>query len=267
MNNFNNNVIFLVLSMSYSSLCFANNIESGNIFKYYDNNLSVAYEYGTYQDTSTQSGIGISAEALFDNNLWLNGSALGLLTYDITNNNQGLNNLLQNKSGSSFTLRGGYAFNVVKDLNFIPYIGFNYSNMLVDYNYDSVQYIVFENPSFNTMLGIINEYNIIDKRLKLRLDIGLDYSVHEAVLPNSNQNLANLGHISYSYYALNISPELQYNITNRITISGSYTLGNRFAGNANPVNVYFPSINVNSANALSDSGIYNIFGLKLGVLF
>lgn len=252
-----------------SFLCIANvyACDSNNIFQCYDNNVTLNYGYGVEQDTATFSQIGVGGEVLFDNNIWVNASMGGLFTYNNFNNNQGLQQTFNNASGSSFTLRGGYAFNVDSNYNFIPYLGFNYTNTLVAYNYDSINQFVIENPSFNTSIGLISEYNIIDSALKFRFDSGLTYSYHKAVAPGSNDDLNNLAHVNYSNYSLNLTPELQYNINKRLTMSIFSTLGFTFGGNASLPEVYYPDIATNTNQIFNNDNTYAIFGLKFGILF
>lgn len=258
---------FLLSCLLFSGIANSYACDSSNVFQCYDNNVTLNYGYGIEQDTATFSQIGIGSEVLFDNNIWVNASMYGLFTYNNSNNNQGLQQTFNNASGSSFTIRGGYGFNVDSNYNFIPYIGFNYTNTLVAYNYDSINQFVIENPSFNTSIGLISEYNIIDNKLKFRLDSGLTYSYHKAVTPNSNYDTNSLGHLDYSKYALNFTPELQYNINKRLTMSAFSTVGFQFGGNASLPEVYYPDFDTYSNNVINNDNTYAIFGLKFGVLF
>lgn len=242
-------------------------VPNKNIFQDYDNYIAINYGQSVLQDTSSMSGIGLSGEVLFDNNIWLNASVMALLSYDLTNSNTGFNDVLQNKAGSSFTLRGGYAFNPVRDYNVIPYLGFNYTNLLVAYNYDSIQQFIFENPSYNFAIGVINEFNAIDKTLKLRLDTSLMTTHHFAVLPNSTAQDSELGHVNFYNYVFNVTPEIQYNINSRLMLSGYYSFGTIFGGSGSAPNVFFPDINTYSSDVINNSGIFNSVGVKFGVLF
>lgn len=261
-----NNIICasILLGCSQVSYALSSNSESSNIFKNYDNYIALDYQYAKVQDAASMSGIGISGEALLDNNLWLNGAAFGLLSYNADNSNRGLSILNNNTSGSSFTLRGGYSFNVARNFNFIPYLGFNYSNLLVAYNYNSTQQFIVENPSYSAMIGSMNEYNIIDNTLKFRLGTEISYSAHKAVLPNS---LDSLGHIDFNNYVFSVTPEIQYNVTSRFTVMGYYSFATKFANDNSAENVYYPSLNVNSSAVINNDSTYNSVGIKLGVLF
>lgn len=258
---------FLLSCLFFTAIANSYACDSSNRFQCYDNNVTLNYGYGVEENTARFSEIGVGGEALFDNNIWLNGAMDGLFTYSNSNNNQGLQQTFNNASGSSFTLRGGYAFNVDSNYNFIPYLGFNYTNTLVAYNYDSINQFVIENPSFNTSIGVISEYNIIDNKLKFRLDSGLTYSFHKAVAPGSNDDLNSLSHVDYSNYLLNFTPELQYNINNRLTMSVFSTLGFTFGGNASLPEVYYPDIATNTNQVFNNDNTYAIFGLKFGILF
>lgn len=258
---------FLFSCLSFTAIANSYACDSSNVFQCYDNNVTLNYGYGIEENTARFSEIGVGSEVLFDNNIWINASMGGLLTYNNLNNNTGLGQTFNNFSGSSFTFRGGYGFNVASNYNFIPYVGFNYTNMLVAYNYSSINQFIIENPSFNTSVGLISEYNIIDSKLKFRFDSGLTYSFHKAVAPNSNDNLNHLMHTDYSNYLLNFTPELQYNINNRLTMSVFSTLGFTFGGNASLPEVYYPDIATNSNQVVNNDNTYAIFGLKFGILF
>lgn len=257
-------VALLNLPLSYASNESDFNLSpSRNQFQYFDNNVTLNYNYSTTQNTSEFSTVGLGATALFDNNIWLSGNAATLLTYDLSNNNRGLSNLYQNKSGSLLSIKAGYAFTNDR-LNITPYMGVAYSNLLIAYNYDSAQQFIFENPAYSIMGGANVEYIIIPKTLKVGLDTNLNYSSHKAVIPNSSSTL---GHINYSDYLLSLSPSLQYNINSRLTVIGFYALNSKFSGSSAPQNVYYPQINVNSSNIINNDDLTSSFGIKFGILF
>lgn len=242
---------------------YADDTTTSNPFRLYDNYFAVDYSYSIIQDTATIGGIGVTGEALLKNNLWLSAQASGLLTYDVSNNNRGLYDLSQNKSGSSFLIRGGYSLNFDR-FNVIPYAGFSYDNLLIAYNSNSSQQFIFENPSYNMLMGFLTEYNLLENSIKLRIDNGVSYDSHKAVIPNT---LNTLGHIDYSNYLYHFGLELQYLVSSKFTVMGYYGLSSKFAGNAEPANVYYPQINTSSANVIDNDNLINSFGIKVGVLF
>jgi hypothetical protein len=257
-------VALLNLPLSYASNESDFNLSpSRNEFQYFDNNVTLNYNYSATQNTSEFSTVGLGASALFDNNIWLSGNAATLLTYDLSNNNRGLSNLYQNKSGSLLSIKAGYAFTNDR-LNVIPYMGVAYSNLLIAYNYDSAQQFIFENPAYSIMGGANVEYIIIPRTLKVGLDTNLNYSSHKAVIPNSSSTL---GHINYSDYLLSLSPSLQYNINSRLTVIGFYALNSKFSGSSTPQNVYYSQINVNSSSIINNDDLTSSFGIKFGILF
>lgn len=237
--------------------------ESANQFTYFDNNATLGYNYSVIQNNAELSMVSINATALLHDNIWLSAGAGAVLTFDLSNNNQGLSNLNQNHSGSSLNLKGGYAF-IFDTLNITPYLGFAYSNMLLAYNYDSTQEFISENPSYSILAGANMEYAVIEKKLKLGLDTGFSYAMYKSVLPNSNTSL---GHLDYSQYLISITPSIQYNINSLLTIIGYYSFSSKFAGNAAPQSVYYPTINANSSNVINNDSIINSFGLRFGILF
>lgn len=250
---------FFIISMPSS--VFAS--ESANQFTYFDNNVTLGYNYSIIQNNAEFSMVGINATALLHDNIWLSAAAGAVLTFDLSNNNQGLSNLNQNHSGSSLNLKAGYAF-IFDTLNVTPYLGFAYNNMLIAYNYDSTQEFILENPSYSILAGANIEYVVIEKKLKLGLDTGFSYAMYKSVLPNSNTSL---GHVNYSQYLVNITPSIQYNINSLLTVMGYYGFSSKFAGNAAPQSVYYPNIDVNSSNVINNDGIINSFGLRFGILF
>ena len=253
-------MIFLVLLCGRA---YSDDSLGGNRFVRYDNYLTIDYLYSVIQDTASIGTIGVSGEVLFKNNLWLSAQASGLVTYDVSNNNRGLYDLSQNKSGSSFLIRGGYGLNFDK-LNFIPYAGFSYNNLLVAYNYDSSQQFLIENPSYNVLLGFLSEYDLLESSMKIRVDNGISYDSHKTVMPNTSNTL---GHIDYSNYLYHLGVELQYLLSSKLTVMAYYGLSLKFAGNAEPVNVYYPQINTSSANLVDNENLINSFGIKFGVVF
>ena len=238
--------------------------ESTNQFQYFDNNITLNYDYSLVQDSDTQSAMGLGITALFNNNIWLSAAASSLISYGLTNNNNpGFTDLYQNKSGSKLYLKGGYAF-IFSQLNITPYLGLSYSNILVAYNANSSQQFIFENPAYTALAGVNSEYILIEKKLKFGLETGLEYTSYKSVLPNS---LTTLGHVNYTQYSLNIQPSLQYNFTSYLTLMAYYDLANKFAGTATPPSVYYSATNTNSANVISNNSLINSVGLKFGVLF
>ncbi len=255
------NKVIITILINLPLLAFAD--YSKNPFQYFDNNVTIGYEQTLIQDSASLTSAELNAVALFDNNLWLDVHADALVEYDFNNNNQGLSNLYQNKSGSSFGFAVGYAFNV-NNFNIIPYWGFTYNNLLIAYNQNSMQQFIFENPSYNLKFGVNNEFILIDKILKFGLDMAVSYSVHKSVIPNTPDTL---GHMDFTNYIFNISPSLQYNLASRLTLEGYYQFSSKFAGNANPPNVYYPLINVNSSNIINNDNIMNTVGIRFGILF
>lgn len=233
-------------------------------FRNFDNYLALTYQYSNVQNTANFSTVGLYGETLLENNIWLSASASGLVSYDLSNNQSGFQNVYQNKSASYFSFRGGYGFNFANFINIIPYVGVNYSNILIAYNYNSEQQFIFENPSFNTSLGAIAEFNLIPHRLKFRVDNSLTYSVHKAVFPNSE---ADLGHVDYQNYVYNLGTELQYNISSLLSATLYYSLSSQFNGNARPPNIYYPQINTSSSNVVANDQLINSIGIRFGILF
>ncbi|MEN9945679.1 MAG: hypothetical protein RLZZ293_65 [Pseudomonadota bacterium] len=259
--------LFISLTLLPLGYCYANEsaplTTEANQFQKFDNNVTINYDYATIENTARYSTIGLSVVTLLNNNIWLNANAAALLSYELGNNNQGLSNMYQNKSGSMLELKGGYSF-AWDNINLIPYLGFNYTNLLVAYNQDSSQQFIFENPSYSPMIGLNTEYIFIPQVLKGGLDTSLAYSVHKAVLPNTPNTL---GHIDYHNYNFNLTPSLQYNINSRFTMIGYYSFTRQFSGSANPPSVEYPEINVNSANVINNNQTINAFGIKFGLLF
>ncbi len=238
-----------------------------NQFQNFDNNITAGIEEIVSNNNFTASRLTGNGQILFNNNIWLDLNIGTELSYSTNNNaNPNIAQLYNNTVGNNYSISGGYAFVLGDNWNLIPNIGFSYGNALLSYNdvNSSMQQFIIHDPSFNWSIGTKLEYLIIPRRLKIASDFSYTYSVHDTVLP-SDTNL--ISHQGYSNDILSITPELQWNVTDRFTMIGYYQYANKFAGSLQANSVYYPQSAVNSNQILKNDSTVNQFGINLGFLF
>lgn len=235
-------------------------------FQLFDNNITAGYAVASSFGNNETSSLNANGQVLFDNNVWLNLSVFTKLTLSYANSSEpGMNQTLNNSAGSRFGIQGGYAFKVNNSYNVIPHIGFAYGNQLLAINEDSIQQFIIEDPSFNYSFGVKQELILIPKKLKFATDLGYNYSTHKAVLPNNTTG--DLGHTDYDVSSLLITPELQWNVTDRLTVIGYYQYNYSYGDAPNFPNVDFSNIGVNSSQVIKNNYSQNLFGINFGFLF
>lgn len=259
-------LILRLIMLSQNSHVFADS-KYIDPFQYFDNNITLGIQEIVANNNFTASRLTANGQILFDNNIWLNLDVATELSYSTKNSsNPNVAQLYNNTVGNNYSISGGYAFGVGNNWNIIPNIGFSYGDTLLSYNdvNSSMQQFIIHDPSFNWSIGTKVEYLIIPKRLKVGSDFRYTYSDHTTVLP-SDTNL--ISHQGYSNNTLSITPEIQWNVTDRFTVIGYYQYANKFGGNLQANSVYYSQSGVNSNQIIKNNSTVNQLGVNFGFLF
>ncbi len=193
-------------------------------FQYYDNNAMIGY-YNTVQaNGDSAGGFAIDTEALLDNNLWFAANA-GYLLY-VARAAVPLNKI----TGAELGLSAGYAFPIGQRFNLIPFASAEHNGLSMSNG--STSSAVSYSDAYG--LGLMSEYDIIPKNLKARLNTNfMTQNTKTSFVSATSQP-----DISSYTTRVNISPSMQWNITERLTtqVTYAYTINTLNMNNTNTVN-------------------------------
>lgn len=219
----------MLISMCISGKIYAD----GNPFQVYDNNLMLGYNNTIYDSGNSSGGFNLQGEALLDVGIWLSGTAGYMLYYNRSSS------VLNKVTGANLGISAGYAFPVANNrINLIPYATAQHIGQSLSTGYDMSQVDYIDGYG----VGFISEYDVIQKTLKLRLNLGVmaqntktSYVSPENYPDTSSQN---------SLWVIN--PSIQWNITKIITSQFSY------------------GYSINSVNSNLNA---NVFNIAVGIVY
>lgn len=247
-------------------LSFNSFATESNPFQEFDNNFSAGITGVSSPGNYWATTLSANGQALLDNGIWINLIANTKLSLSLENNsNSSISQTYNNAAASNYGVEVGYAFRVSHNYQVIPHGGLSYSNQLLSINQNSIQEFVIEDPAFNFSTGVKNELIVIPKKLKLGMDLNFNYGFHQAIVPNSNNG--SLAHYNYELYTLSATPSIQWNFSQKFTMTAFYQYSYNFGNNPTAPNASYSSLGVNTSDYLLTNFSQNTVGLSFGVRF